>query len=45
MLVGLVVPVQVSGHLLLCRKTPVTLLTVVNDLGHPCVNGFMPLQL
>lgn len=45
MLVGLVVPVQVPGHLLLRRKTLVTLLTVVNDLRHPCVNGLMPLQL
>lgn len=44
MLVGLVVPVHVSGHFLLCGKTLVTLLTVKNDPGHPCVNGFVPLQ-
>lgn len=45
MLVGLVVPVEVPGHLLLCCKALVTLLTVINDPGRPCVNGFMPLQL
>lgn len=44
MLVGLFVPVHVSRHFLLCGKTPVTLLTVKNDLGHPCVTGFVPLQ-
>lgn len=45
MLVGLVVPVQVSGHLLLCHETLVALLTVINDLGLPGVHVSVPLQL
>lgn len=45
MLVSLGVPGQVSGHLLLCHKTLVTLLTVINNLGLPGVHRFMPLQL
>lgn len=45
MLVGLVVPVQVPGHLLLRREALVTPLAVVHDPGRARVNGSVPLQL